>query len=406
MKFLSLSLLLFSWVAEATPRLDPNKATVCAMTLNSDEERHLFEAEVKKHPNDYNPIVELTDFGGRDWYEKACKSGIKCDQLLISGHFSSGFTGTHNGTKRSLPLNNMEMQGCTNTCEGIMDHPYEVFLMGCNTLSTKKLDSRTPASYAEHLVHDGVSRPTAELIAEGRYGTMGDDNISRVKRSFRGKKKQLYGFTSIGPSGKTVDPMLRRYFQRTSLLESLETARAARSMNHVIEANDILASELSATAFTQCNAGADTEKDRRICKLLHPSISLNDKLDVMVDAMAQSDWVKYVPTINKFISGIDRSKMSHAQVVAMEDAFNQISESDQLRRQVRNLHDQTSFAAVKAEWKKFGDYFGFFGSASGSRTPARRESLIGDDFLKDVPKEKPASRIGDDFLGDPLAPRP
>lgn len=402
MKFILLSALLFSQIALAIPQLDSNKATVCAMTLNSDEERAIFEAEIKKHPNDYNPIVELTDFGGRDWYEKACQSGIKCDQLLISGHFSNGFTGTHNGTKRSLPLKNMEMQGCTNTCDGIMDHPYEVFLMGCNTLSTKKLDSRTPASYAEHLVHDGVSRPTAELIAEGRYGTMGDDNISRVKRSFRGRKKQLYGFTSIGPSGSTVDPMLRRYFQGTTLLESLETARAARSMNHVIEANSLLASELSATAFTQCNAGSDSEKDRRICKLLHPSIALTDKLDVMVDAMSQSDWVKYVPTINKFVSEIDRSKLNHNQVVAMEDAFNQITESDQLRRQVRNLHDQTSFSAVKAEWKKFGDFFGFFGAASSAREPAqRRESLIGDDFLKEEPK----SRLGDDFL-DGIAPRP
>lgn len=390
MKFLILPLFLLPWAAQAIPQLDPNKATVCAMTLNSDEERALFEAEVKKHPSKYNPIVELTDFGGRDWFDKACSSGIRCDQLLVSGHFSSGFTGTHNGVRRSLPLKEMEKRGCTNTCDGIMDHPYEVFLMGCNTLSTKKLDSRTPASYAEHLVHDGVSRPTAELIAEGRYGTMGDDNISRVKRSFRGQKKQLYGFDSIGPSGKTVDPMLRRYFQQTSLLDGLERARAARSMNHVLAANDLLAGELSATAFTQCNAGADSEKDRRVCKLLHPSIGVADKLDVMVDAMAQSDWVKYVPTINEFIDELERKRptLKQHEIVAFEDAVNQITESAQIRRQVRALHDQTSFAAVKAEWRKFGEFFGFFsGTAPASR--------IGDDFLQ---TPAPTGRLGADFL--------
>ena len=86
--------------------------------------------------------------GEGDWFDKACASGIRCDQLVISGHFGGTFFGM---SGNALSLSTLEAKGCSKSCEGILSHPYEVFLFGCNTLSGKEKDSRTPEQHLQIL---------------------------------------------------------------------------------------------------------------------------------------------------------------------------------------------------------------------------------------------------------------
>jgi hypothetical protein len=342
------------------PKLDPQKRTVCAMTMNSDEEREVFRTQIEKDSKNFNPLVELTDFGGADWFQKACRSGIKCDQVLISGHFTDRFGGTTAGVKRILKLDDLEKAGCQNTCEGILDHPYEVFLLGCNTLATKAPDNRTPDVYLSHLLEEGMTRKRAELITEARYGKTGDDNRSRFERAFRGQKKMLYGFTARGPSGATVEPMLKEYFSKTSLRAGLTRAQAMRSVGHVEAMNAILSQSLNRTAFDQCAAGEDGEKDRRICAILNSKTSVDKRLAVMEDALTDDDWIKYVPTINNFFRANPPEKMTPSQ----KETLKELSQNEVLGRQVRNLAKTSRFPAVKEEWEFFGKSIGFI---TGSR---------------------------------------
>ena len=61
--------------------------TVCAITINSDDEKRAFERYLPAA--DYR-VVELTRRGEPDWLAQACRSGVRCDALVISGHFDDG----------------------------------------------------------------------------------------------------------------------------------------------------------------------------------------------------------------------------------------------------------------------------------------------------------------------------
>jgi hypothetical protein len=367
-----------SW---AIPQLDPKKSTVCSMTLNSDDEREIFRKQIEKDTKTYNPMVELTDFGGSDWYEKACSSGIKCDQLLISSHFSDTFSGTSNGVRRSLSLKKIEKAGCEHSCDGILNNPVEVYLMGCNTVATKAPDSRTPDAYLKHLIEDGIPQARAQLITENRYGKMGDDNKSRMARAFRGKDKILYGFTARGPSGTTVTPLLNDFFTKTTLGANLKKAQNTRLKREVAEVNEELKESLKVTAFDQCSAGKDSEKDRRICKLLHSKISVDDKLSILEDALTDDQWIKYVPTINGFFKEHPVATLTATQKTFVKG----LGSNKVIGRQAKNLQAESKYQAVKDEWGFFIKNLGFDDGTETS-APPKKKDVIGD-IIKSLPKD-------------------
>jgi hypothetical protein len=220
--------------AQTSPKIDPNKFTICAITINSDEEKKIFQAQVAKNASKFNPIVELTDMGDdNNWFKKACESKIKCDQLVISGHFGGVFFSDNPEQNKKLSLTELESAGCSKSCEGILNDPYEVFLLGCNTLAGKELDHRTPAQYLQVLLNDGFSVSQAELVVQARYGAVGDANKGSMQRAFAGAKKNIYGFDSIGPSGKTIKPFLTNYFSKITLPDHLAKMQSQRLINVV-----------------------------------------------------------------------------------------------------------------------------------------------------------------------------
>src|ERR1700694_3349182 len=83
-KFFFLTALLAAvWAHEA--RAD--KKTVCTITVNSPDEKELFRRNL---PQDEFQFVELVERGRPDWLASACRAGVRCDLLVISGHFDAG----------------------------------------------------------------------------------------------------------------------------------------------------------------------------------------------------------------------------------------------------------------------------------------------------------------------------
>ena len=77
---------------ESTQQQD--KLNVCSITVNSSDERDAFRSQLD--PNKYTwtellPRPDKAHFIPRDdyWLQRACKNQIRCDILVISGHFAA-----------------------------------------------------------------------------------------------------------------------------------------------------------------------------------------------------------------------------------------------------------------------------------------------------------------------------
>ena len=101
---LMLVLLTAVWVHNA--RAD-NKKTVCTITVNSSNEKEAFRRSL---PADKYRFVELVEKGRPDWLASACHQGIRCDVLVISGHYDGRdvFYSDQPGVREFLPVDEME----------------------------------------------------------------------------------------------------------------------------------------------------------------------------------------------------------------------------------------------------------------------------------------------------------
>lgn len=181
--------------------------TFCSITVNSSDETQVFRKSLER--DGFN-FVELVPSNSKDpsWFKKACDSGVKCDVLLISGHFGGLFYGQ--GTSMTVGVSEMEQASCQKTCDGILKHPKEVFLMGCNTLATQTKDHRTINQYLDILIEDGIPLSFAEQVAASRYSQQGFSLEKRFSAIFNQATK-IYGFSSTGPLGPYAAARLKPY---------------------------------------------------------------------------------------------------------------------------------------------------------------------------------------------------
>ncbi len=84
---LLLALLTAVWVHDAGADNRADKKTVCTITVNSPDEKEAFRRSL---PPDKFQFVELVERGRPDWLESACRQGIRCDVLVVSGHYDGG----------------------------------------------------------------------------------------------------------------------------------------------------------------------------------------------------------------------------------------------------------------------------------------------------------------------------
>lgn len=204
--FSLLGFLIFtSFSTQAAPK------RVCTMTLNSNDEREALRTLYSSQNVEFTELVPENKDPA--WLTRACQSGIQCDVLLVSGHFGGVFFGE--GVSTTLDLKEIERLSCENSCPGILSHPKDVFLMGCNTLSTKAADKRSIEEYVEVLIHNGFPRDLAERVAFSRYSEYGMSISQIFSSAFQGTQR-LHGFASTGPLGKVAAPLLRQALKNTN----------------------------------------------------------------------------------------------------------------------------------------------------------------------------------------------
>src|SRR5206468_11893247 len=95
-----------------------DRKTVCTITVNSPDEKELFKRRLPA--GDYQ-FVELVERGRADWLASACRQGIRCDVLLISGHFDGGteFYSDRLDAQESLPVEELQRASCSDSCPGV-----------------------------------------------------------------------------------------------------------------------------------------------------------------------------------------------------------------------------------------------------------------------------------------------
>ena len=194
----------WSGTASAAPK------TVCTVTINSPDEKESFQRHLP--PGDYQ-FVELVQRGQPDWLASARQRGVRCDVLVISGHFDDGtefYTDRHDD-REFLTVHEMQHESCSASGNGLFSRLKEVYLFGCNTL---KAEHRFVAGseVLRSLLRSGRTPADAERVATMLTERYGQSNRDRLRHVFK-DVPVLYGFSSKAPLGRTAGPLMERYFQ-------------------------------------------------------------------------------------------------------------------------------------------------------------------------------------------------
>jgi hypothetical protein len=202
----ALVLLAGAWAPEA--RAEPK--TVCTVTINSSDEKDAFQRHLPR--GDYR-FVELVQAGQSDWLGAACRRGVRCDSLIISGHFDDGaeFYTDSFDKREFLTMHELQQASCSASCSGLFTQLKDVYLFGCNTLKTAPRHIAS-AEVTRSLMRAGQPRTDAERVSALLSERYGQSNRDRLRHVFK-DVPVLYGFSSKAPLGRSAGPLLERYFQ-------------------------------------------------------------------------------------------------------------------------------------------------------------------------------------------------
>src|SRR6478735_6634839 len=186
------------------------RKTVCTITVNSSDERELLKQRLPQGDFDF---VELVERGRPDWLASACRKGVQCDVLVVSGHFDGGtdFYSDRLDVRESLSVAELERASCSDSCPSVFAHLKEVYLFGCNTLNAEAMQSAS-AEIGRSLLRAGHPPADAERIAR----LLGEQNANSNRDRMRGIFKDvpvLYGFSSKAPLGPYAAATLDKYFK-------------------------------------------------------------------------------------------------------------------------------------------------------------------------------------------------
>src|SRR5678815_5670483 len=120
-------LLLALFALAGTNGASAEKKTVCTVTVNSADEKEAFRKVLG--PGQYD-FVELVEHGRSDWLESACRTGVRCDVLVISGHYDGGneFFSDQIEAREFLPVAELGRASCSEPDRGMFANLKEVYL--------------------------------------------------------------------------------------------------------------------------------------------------------------------------------------------------------------------------------------------------------------------------------------
>lgn len=339
---------LFSWA----------KPTICTITINSAEEREVLREVYGSSAT----IHELVPDENRDphWLKKACQSGVQCDTLLVSGHFGGVFFGEGHST--TLDLREIERMSCDNSCPGIFAKPKDVFLMGCNTLSTKTPDKRSTEEYVEVLLQNGFPRDLAERVAFARYSNYGM-SIGQLFASAFPNAERLHGFTSTSPLGKYAGPQLKRALSKTSAANFFTTGPDTKALSQVFSGlgfriveprkesdsiyRQLTCGSLSKKSHDLEQAVAVLAKKENLEKYYEPILNSMDNskfIDLLKSTIAQNKNTQ--KQFKDFFSSIEKAKSlplkMQIQIYELREKLELISKEEMIALKVDSLRGRLS----------------------------------------------------------------
>lgn len=352
----------------SVPAIALKNGTVCTVTLNSSDEKTEFYKRLHSKGFEFVELVpnkilaskveDSDEEGKKKWFAEACENAskirLKCDVLVVSGHFAGSFFGSSNKT---LSLNEMEAQSCNHTCDGILKSPKAVYLFGCNTLAGKDLDSRTPEEYLRVLIADGIPVLQAESIVDARYGSSSSNNRDRMARVF-GNSPRIYGFSSIGPAGAHVKNQIQNYFSKTidyaRFLSDLEKERTAKNIDALLtsfrekERVDQFKCSLSNTSVDCINGVCEKNEklSKQICAAQDKKAPLAKRLNYLNQLLSRSDGISFLSAVNLVL---DDDTYDH--LISPEDDVQSALDSIKTNTKIKNI----ALAAIRAKGTTIGN---------------------------------------------------
>ena len=364
--FLLVALLTVAWTHDA--RAD--KKTVCTITVNSPDEKETFRRSL---PEDDFQFVELVERGRPDWLASACRKDVRCDVLLISGHFDDGteFYSDRLGARESLPTDELERASCSDSCPGLFSQLKEVYLFGCNTLQAQPVRSAS-GEIARSLIRSGYSSADAERMSQMLSERHGESNRDRMRLIFK-DVPVIYGFSSKAPLGATAGPMLDRYFQSGSGGE-IGSGRASPKLL----ASFAPSSMTLASGLTDADPGAALRGD--VCHFSDDRLPTAQKLD-FVHRLLGRDMAEVrmlLDRIEKYVASISEAERRAPSVV---DALEAITRDTAARTRYLEFARDADQPAVRARMIELA---GALGWLSPSEQRAELMRMIRDELARDA----------------------
>ena len=367
------------------------KPTICSITINSEDEIEAFKAAVGESHAHFVELTRLPEPGGNKpgavsegqtgrsgWLRRACRAGIRCDVMVISGHFGGSFFGS---SGINLPIEELERNSCDAGCDGILQAPKEVFLFGCNTLAGKTRDHRTPDQYRRVLIEDGFSTQEAEQVVAFRYSPLGSSFNERMRRIFRGVKR-IYGFDSVAPSGERIKPKLEKYLKIAVPRKYYSSENLSRLGT---EQNMTLISALSGTAIAQVAGAADLRReDVPVCYLENDKVPLTLKLRWIEKSLNTDDAsFQALPAINEFLTKLENYRWPDKEWEIVES----VTYNRALRERLEAVVKARDSAMLGMQLKIL-TFMKFFGWVHKRDYFARAQDLLLGDLAQDFSIER------------------
>lgn len=296
------------------------KKMVCSITVNSPDERQMFQRSL---PRDEFEFVELVEEGRPDWLESACRKGVRCDILIISGHFDDGtqFYSDRLDAREFLPVDEMERISCSGSCPGLFSQLKEVYLFGCNTLNAEALRSAS-GEMARSLIRSGHSKADAERLSEVLAERHRDSNLDRMRQIFK-DVPVIYGFSGKAPLGPTAASVLERYFQ-SDPKEEIGGGRASRKLL------SLFAPVSMTVAAGLTDSDPQTSYRRDVCQFSDDRLSPAQKLRYIHDVLGRemAEVRMFLDLLGKYAGSLTATER---QTLAVSQALDEIARDQKAR---------------------------------------------------------------------------
>jgi hypothetical protein len=346
--FILAALLAAAWPDQARAA----KETVCTITVNSPDEKQTFQRNL---PADKFQFVELVERGRRDWLASACQQHVRCDVLVISGHYDGRdeFYSDQPNTEEFLPADELERASCSPSCSGLFSQLKEVYLFGCNTLNPEAL-KRASAEVSRSLIRAGYSPVEAQRLSQSLGALHSGSSRNRMRLIFK-DVPVIYGFSAKAPVGPVAASMLSSYL-RSGGREEVGSGRASsRLLNHFAK-----------TSLAVSSGAGDSDPlaplRRDSCQFSNDALTAAQRID-FVHRLLQRDPAEARLFLDRIEQAVAAVGDSERQTPEVAKAFDEIAQDQNARATYLAFARDADSPVVRARMIKLATGLGWLSAA-------------------------------------------